>query len=94
MNKEEVVDKISRDLENFGKEYFSKEFDNKSLQDKLKEYLERGLIEATDSNIGDFIVKRSKLPRKLKKKNKKNRIYNLDVICKQSVEYIDVVVAI
>ena len=94
MNKEEVVDKISRDLENFGKEYFSKEFDNKSLQDKLKEYLERGLIEATDSNICDFIVKRSKLPRKLKKKNKKNGVINLDVICKQLVEYVDIVVAI
>ena len=62
------------------------------MQDKLKEYVERGLIEATDSSIGDFIVKRSKLPRKLKKKNKKNKVISLDVICKQSVEYIDVVV--
>ena len=94
VNKEEVVDKISRDLENFGKEYFSKELDNNALQYKLKEYLERGLIEATDSNIGDFIVKRSKLPRKLKKKNKKNKVISLDVICKQSIEYIDVVVSI
>ena len=94
MNKDEIVNKISRDLENFGKEYFRKEFDNKALQDKLKEYVERGLIEATDSNIGDFIIKMTKLPRKLKKKNKKNKMYNFDVICIQSVEYVDVVVKI
>ena len=86
-----TIDKISNNLENFGKEYFKKEFDNNALQDKLKEYLERGLIECTDSNVCDFIIKRTKLPRKLKKKNKKNKVFNLDVICKQSVEYIDVV---
>lgn len=93
-SREEIVDKIKENLENFGKEYFKKEFDNNALQYKLKEYLERGLIEAMDSNIGDFIVKRSKLPRKLKKKNKKNKVVNFDVICKQSIEYIDVVVSI
>lgn len=93
-SREEIVDKIKENLENFGKEYFKKEFDNNALQYKLKEYLERGLIEATDRTWGDFIVKRSKLPRKLKKKNKKNKVVNFDVICKQSIEYIDVVVSI
>ena len=92
MNKDEIIDKISNDLKNFGKECFKKEFDNNALQYKLKEYLERGLIEATDSNIGDFIAKRTKLPRKLKKKNKKNGVINLDVICKQLVEYVDIVI--
>ena len=94
VDKETVIQNIKNYFENFGKEYFKKEFDNNALQDKLKEYLERGLIEAADSNIGDFIIKRTKLPRKLKKKNKKNKVVSLDVICKQSVEYVDVVVEI
>ena len=94
MNKEEIMSNIKEDIQKSAFECLTKKFHPDILQDNLKEYIERGLIEAMDNNIGDFIVKRTKLPRKLKKKNKKNKVISLDVICKQSVEYIDVVVEI
>ena len=89
-----IIQNIKENIQKSALECLTKKFHSDILQDKLKEYIGRDLIEATDNNIGDFIVKRSKLPRKLKKKNKKNKVFNLDVICKQSVEYIDVVVSI
>ena len=58
---------IKENIQKSTLECLTKKFHPDILQNKLKEQLERGFIEATDSNIGDFIVKRTKLPRKLKK---------------------------
>ena len=80
LNKDIILNKIKEDLEKSGREFLSQKLSNEDgniLKDKCMEVLNR----AQDSGIidKDYKVYKTKLPRKLKKQHKKNRLIDITV---------------
>lgn len=87
VNIEDILKKIKQDiLSTFRENYLSKRFDYNDFITQVDNYLNK-LME--DNLLVETKVKRTKLPRKFKKKYKKERVVYCEIYVKPSINYSD-----